>query len=84
MYQIKITKQAKKELKHISKLYRQAVLEAIEEIKENPSLGKPLTQELTGKFSYRIDVYRIIYKVYKQDGIIKILSAGHRESIYKK
>lgn len=83
MYQIRLTGRAKKELKNIRKIYKAAINSAIEEIKENPFAGKPLTRELTKKFSYKIDSYRIIYKVNKKDKIIIVLTAGHRGIIYE-
>jgi len=56
---------------------------ALAEIKEEPFLGKPLARELTGKFSFRVGVYRIIYKVNKKDKVIDILTAGHRATVYE-
>lgn len=83
MYRASISPRAKRHLKEITKeIHRKAVASAIEEIKENPYIGKPLTRELTGKFSYRIGVYRIIYKIKEGDSLIEILTAGHRSSVY--
>lgn len=82
MYHITISPRAKKELKNIAKLYRKAIRNAIDELKETPFIGKPLSRELTGKYSYRIGVYRIIYTVNKPDKKINILTAGHRGTIY--
>jgi mRNA-degrading endonuclease RelE of RelBE toxin-antitoxin system len=39
--------------------------------------------ELTGKFSFRVGVYRIIYKVNKKDKVVDILTAGHRATVYE-
>lgn len=83
MYRIVISPQAKKELKTIAKIYKKGIAEAIEVLKDNPTLGKPLTRELTGKYSYRIGVYRIIYTVQKKDKKIFILTAGHRSTVYE-
>ncbi len=83
MYRIIISPRAKKQLKPIRKIYQQAINEALEEITYYPLAGKPLTRELTGKYSYKIGTYRIIYKVSKRDQKIYVLSAGHRATIYK-
>ncbi len=83
MYQLKLTERAKKELKNIKKIYETTISSALEEIKEDPFIGKALTRELTGKFSYKIDSYRIIYKVNKRDKVVEILSAGHRATVYE-
>ena len=82
MFKIKLTAKAKKELRAISKLYKYTIAEAIEEIKEDPFSGKPLTRELIRKFSYKIADFRIIYKINKRDKIVDILTAGHRSTIY--
>jgi mRNA interferase RelE/StbE len=83
MYKIKLTRKAKRELKNIKQLYQAAIYSAFEEIKEEPYLGKPLTRELTGRFSYKVGVYRIIYRINEKDKIIQIITAGHRATIYE-
>ncbi len=82
MYQLKLTGRAKKEFKNIKKIYEVAINSALQDIKEDPFIGKALTRELTGKFSLKIGVYRIIYKVNRKDKIVNILSAGHRATVY--
>lgn len=83
MHQLRIYKQAEREIKKISKLHQRAIVETLNEIKENPFTGKPLTRELTGNFSYKVGSYRIIYKVNRKDKIIYVVAVGHRASIYK-
>lgn len=82
MIRIKITAKAKKELKLLSQRHKEAIGLAIEELKESPTVGKLLTRELTGKLSYRVGIYRIIYKINSQDKTILILTAGHRSVVY--
>ena len=82
MYRLIISPQAQKELKKIKKAYQLPIRLLIEEIREDPQLGKSLSRDLKGKFSYRLGVYRIIYKVNQKDGIINIISVGHRSKIY--
>jgi mRNA interferase RelE/StbE len=83
MYEIILTARAKKELKLLSKRHQISIGRILEELKDDPYLGKPLTRELTGKLSFRVGVYRIIYKVNKKDKIIAILTAGHRARVYE-
>ena len=82
MFKIKLTSKAKRELRKLSKEEKLSIGEIIEELKENPLIGKPLDRELIRKFSYRVGIYRVIYKINQQDKIVKILSAGHRGTIY--
>lgn len=82
MYSLRISAKGVKELKEISIAHRKAIIFALKDIKEDPLLGKPLTRELTGLYSFRVGVYRIIYKINKKDHVISILTAGHRSTIY--
>lgn len=82
MFKIKLTSKARRELKNLSKQDKLSIAEIIEELKENPLLGKPLDRELVRRFSYRVGAYRIIYQINKDDEIVKIISAGHRSMVY--
>jgi mRNA interferase RelE/StbE len=84
MYRVLVTSQAKKELRQLKKKYQEAIIEVFEELQEVPRSGKPLTRELTGKFSYRVGVYRVIYMINDTDKTIYILTAGHRSEVYNK
>lgn len=82
MFKIKLSAKAKRELKNLSKLDKLRVGEIIEELKEDPLIGKPLKRELSGRYSYRVGTYRVIYKVNQEDKIVQVLSAGHRGVVY--
>ena len=82
MFKLKLTAKAKKELKSLSKLDKIRIGEIIEDLKSDPLSGKPLSRELTKRYSYRVGVYRVIYKINKEENIIEVLSAGHRSIIY--
>jgi len=82
MYKIRISSRAEKEIKKISHPHQKAIILALAEIREEPFLGKPLTRELMGRFSFRVGIYRIIYKVNKKDKIIDVLTTGHRATVY--
>ena len=83
MYQIIVAPIAKKGLKTIAKIYKKGIKEAIDSLSEDPYLGKPLTRELTGRYTYKVGVYRIIYTINKKDKIVNITNAGHRSTIYQ-
>lgn len=82
MYTIRITPKAISQLKNIKENHKNALAQTIEDLKENPFLGKPLEKDLKGKYSYRVGVYRIIYVINQKDKKINIISAGHRSIIY--
>lgn len=83
MFKLDIAPQAAKELKKIPKQYRDAIRFVLRELKEDPTIGKPLGRELTGKFAIKIGVYRIVYKINYKDKIIYVPTAGHRGTVYK-
>lgn len=82
MFKIKLTAKAKKELKDLSKSDKLRIGEIIEDLKDDPLTGKPLFRELIKRYSYRVGVYRVIYKINQQDKIVEVLSAGHRGTVY--
>lgn len=83
MYRIKLAAHAKKELKAVKTIYQEAIDAALDEMRENPFIGKSLMRELIGKYSYRIGTYRIIYTINKKDQTIYILTIGHRSIVYE-
>lgn len=82
MYKIIISPRAEIQLKKIKQNYQDILSEVIDELKDDPFVGKALGKELNGKFSYKIGVYRIIYRVNIQNKNVQIISAGHRSLIY--
>lgn len=82
MFKVKLTAKSKRELKNLSQQDKLRIGEIIEELKEDPLIGKPLARELSKRYSYRVGVYRIIYKINQEDKIVEILSAGHRSIAY--
>ncbi len=83
MFKLRISTKAGKQIKKIKRTHQSAIISALEEIKEDPLIGKALSKELTTRFSYRVGVYRIIYKVNQKDKIVEILTAGHRATVYR-
>ena len=63
-------------------IYEREVNRALEDIKEDPHIGKLLKEDLLNRFSYKIGVYRIIYMVREKDKIVEIVTAGHRSTVY--
>lgn len=84
MFKLIIAPQAKQQLKKLPRRYKDSIRLLLKEIKEDPLVGKPLGRELIGKFSVKMVVYRIIYKINKNDRTVFIISAGHRSTVYIK
>ena len=56
---------------------------ALEALKDEPFLGKPLKDSLKGKYSLRVGVYRIIYSIDKHEISIYVLDIAHRREVYR-
>lgn len=82
MFELRISRRAEKQIKLLKREHQIEIIEALSEIKEDPFFGKPLDRDLNGRFSYRIRVYRIIYRINQKDKVVDILSAGHRGTVY--
>ena len=55
----------------------------LNEIANNPYLGKSLVRDLSGYFAFRAKRYRIIYKINEQNQAVQIHYIGHRRDIYQ-
>lgn len=84
MFKLDIAPQAARELKRIPKQHQDTIRLVLRELKEDPTVGKPLGRELTGKLTIKIGVYRIIYKINYKNKIIYVPTVGHRGTVYKK
>jgi len=84
MYEVVVTKPAQKDLKKIDQRYQIAIKNRLVELKSNPYLGKPLRDDLKGRYSLREGVYRIIYRIRKKKLLILIIAISHRQGVYKK
>lgn len=74
---------AKKELKKLPQKERRKILRLLEQLEDNPFIGKKLEGELKGHYSIRIWPYRVIYQVLKKETMIIILRIAHRQGVYK-
>ena len=84
MFKLLYTEEAKKQIAKLDERTKIKTNEALEKIAKNPETGKPLTRELEGRWSYRVGDYRIIYRIYRTEVIVLILTMGHRRDVYAK
>ena len=82
MYEIFFQPVAERFLKKLDQKERLNVLNKLEELKENPKKGKPLSGNLSGLFSLRIGKYRALYAVIENRLIISVLKIAHRKKVY--
>lgn len=83
MYKILYTNEAKTSVEKLSIKKKRQIKEAVEHIAEDPNIGKHLIHELKGLSSYHSGTGRIIYRIYRQEIVVLILTIGHRKNVYK-
>ena len=84
MYKIKYHRLVLKEdFKKISKTDRRKIVKAIRKKlpKEPEAFGKVLRKELKGYFRLRVDFYRIIFRIDKEQVIVFIIKVGLRKDM---
>jgi len=84
MYEIIFDASAANFFKKLDKNLQERIGKKIGLLKDNPKLGKPLTGNLAGLWSLRVDKYRALYRILNDKLIIFILDIGHRKNIYEK
>ena len=82
-YSLRIKKSAFKELQRLDKKERIRVVSAIDQLAENPHIGKLLKGELSGLRRIRSGNYRVIYEINEREVIILVLRIAHRKQVYR-
>lgn len=83
LYSLEIKNSAFKELQRLDKKERIRVVTAIDQLKENPHIGKLLKGELSGLRRIRSGNYRVIYEINEGQVLILVLRIAHRKQIYR-
>ena len=83
MFDVRLKPSAEKELERIDKRYYSKILAALAVLAQNPYLGKKLSGDREGEWSYRVWPYRIIYRIYKHELIVFIIRIKHRQGAYR-
>jgi len=85
-FRLELSNDAERVFKKLSlknpKLF-QRVVNAFDEIKKTPYVGKPLKGNLKGKYSYRIGSYRVIYSIEKEVLVIYVIAIKDRKHVYQ-
>lgn len=83
MYQIVLSKPAKKHLSKIETRYRILIAKSIDELQQRPRLGIPLHGELKGFWKLKVSHYRIIYQIIDNQLLIYVIDIDHRKQVYR-
>ena len=85
-WQTKFESQAEKELSSLDNSVKIRILKYLKKLEgyDNPrALGKPLTENLSGYWRYRIGNYRIISRIYDSEFVILLLAIRKRDVVYR-
>ena len=82
-YRIIYSRTSRNEIKRLHPVIKPVIKSRIQELSDNPYLGKALERELSGYYSYRAKRFRIIYQINEQNKNLEIHHIGHRRDIYE-
>lgn len=70
-------------ISHLSPTVKKPLRQLVENLVENPFLGKQLKDELEGLRSLRFKRHRVIYRINEDSKQIEIIFAGPRADVYQ-
>ena len=77
------TAEARLKIRHLHPVLKQEIRSCLDQLAQNPWLGKPLQRELWGVYSLRAKNYRILYQIKEEQNRIELLTLGPRKIIYQ-
>jgi mRNA interferase RelE/StbE len=82
-YSLQIKQSALKELQRLPKPDRQRLIEAIDQLMDNPHVGKLLKGEFSGLRRIRAGDYRVIYEINEGQVQVLVVRVAHRKQVYR-
>lgn len=82
-YSISIKQSAAKALEKITRDERLRIVDAIDQLRDNPVAGSVLKGEFSGLRRIRIGNYRVVYEVQDQQLVVLVIRIGHRREVYR-
>ena len=84
MLRLEYSERAKRDIHALpSQKIKDQIESALLRLAEHPDLGKLLKGNFSGFWSYRSGDYRIIYKVYKSELRILVITVDDRRDVYR-
>lgn len=83
MFRVVLSRQAKKDLKRLDKIYKPKVSKYIDLLENSPFLGEKMAGNFQGSYRIKIPPLRIIYTPDLQNKIVWVKAVGFRGGIYK-
>lgn len=82
MARVFLARSARDALQELDFLLADAVLDALAELERDPGAGYQLRGRLSGLWSYRVGVYRIIYER-RDRSTVRVVAIRHRGQAYE-
>lgn len=82
-YSLKIKKTALKELQQFDKATRERIVSAIDQLADNPHVGKLLKGNFSGLRRIRVGSYKVIYEINETEVLVLILRIAQRKDVYR-
>jgi mRNA-degrading endonuclease RelE of RelBE toxin-antitoxin system len=70
-------------IRHLSPTVKRGIRQALRSIELDPACGEPLQRELAGYFKFKVRRFRVIYAIDRVRGIVTVVAAGQRSTIYE-
>ncbi len=83
-YRVVIMDEAVGQIGRLDASMRGRVRDAIDRLRSQPEIGKRLKGLLTGRWSYRVGDWRILYKIDRGRLLVLVLTVGHRREVYRR
>jgi mRNA-degrading endonuclease RelE of RelBE toxin-antitoxin system len=77
------TPEAAERVRRLHPLIKKEIREGIRILLDNPLLGYPLHDELSGYWSYRIRTYRVIFRPNDDEFTVDVVYIGPRRTVYE-
>lgn len=83
-YTVIVPPEVAETVRHLPPALKSKIRAAFHLIAENPYQGKALKEELAGLFSFRVNRYRIVYRIVQDKIQVQIVDLGRRINIYQR
>jgi len=84
MFEVRISRQAIKDIASLPQEYARLVSQHIDRLKEEPRPpGARKLRNFTAVYRLRVGVYRILYKIDDKAGIVTVYRVKHRREAYR-
>ncbi len=86
VYKVAYAEGVDADLARLDKPLRRRIIDKVEGYlaRDPQGIGKPLTGIFKGFWSYRMDHYRVIYRIAPKEILITVFRVGPRKNVYSK